>query len=94
MQGVCMEPVYRLQLYFQFGVFEMCRTIGSQLRAICRAGSRCRGCNSTSDLEMKNRVVGASVGRQRRVMLRPLSHRRVRGCNYTSNLDSLRCVGL
>ena len=44
-------------------------SVGSQYRSICRTGSQCRGCNSTSDLVsrfgalvMKNRVVGARLG--------------------------------
>src|SRR6218665_2307785 len=43
--------------------------------------------NSTCDLEMKNRVVGASVGSQRRVICRAESQ--CRGCNSTSSLVSM-----
>ena len=42
--------------------------VGSQCMAICRTGSQCRGCNSTSSLVsmfgalvMKNRVVGSQT---------------------------------
>src|SRR6218665_2193236 len=63
-----------LQIYFQSVVLEMTprvvgASVGSQYRSICRTGSQCRGCNSTSSLvimfgalEMKNRVVGARLG--------------------------------
>jgi len=43
-------------------------SVGSQYRSICRIGSQCRGCNSTSSLvimfgalEKKNRVIGSQT---------------------------------
>ena len=63
--------------------------IWSQCRAICRTGSQCRGCNSTSSLvsmfgalEMKNRVVGSqsrAIGSQHGAICRAESQRRARG---------------
>ena len=58
----------------------MCK-LGNHRRTIQRAGSQCRSCdyNSTFDLEMKNRVVGATVGSQYRAICRTGSQRREPG---------------
>src|SRR6218665_85278 len=64
-----------LQFYFQFGVFKMCWTIESLGLQIYF---------QSVVLEMKPRVVGASVGSQYRSICR--TGRQFRGCNSTSDL--------
>src|SRR6218665_994276 len=64
-----------LQIYFQFVVLKMCRTIGSLGLQIYF---------QSVVLEMKNRVVGAIVGSQCRAIWRAGSQ--FRGCNSTFDL--------
>src|SRR6218665_526952 len=93
-----------LQIYFQSVVLEMKprvvgASLGSQYRSICRTGSQCRGCNSTSSLvimfgalEMKNRVVGSqirAIGIQYRAIYRAESQCRARGCMSSGALSSV-----
>src|SRR6218665_3302964 len=72
--------------------------VWSQRMAICRTGSQCRECNSTSSLvtmfgalDMKNRVVGSqirAIGSRHRVIYRAESQHRARGRKWRRTLTT------